>query len=146
MALGTRLWIPKHSGSVHDKQHVLQRLRDSFIQEVTLVRVHILVHEVQYSQPESSEGRQGEQWGQVLEEHLAKQSSSSHPRLLHPDGIVRILQQEGEQGEQNLVEARLPLHRRQGLEVMDQQRPLEVRQGLHAHLASGVAAQPGNAL
>ena len=30
VALGARLWIPKHSGSVHDKQHVLERFRDSF--------------------------------------------------------------------------------------------------------------------
>ena len=39
-------------------------------QQVTGAGVHVLVHEVQDGEPESGEGGQGQQGGQVLQEHL----------------------------------------------------------------------------
>lgn len=42
-------------------------------QEVTGASVHVLVHEVQNGEPEGSEGGQGQQGGQVLEEDLEHQ-------------------------------------------------------------------------
>lgn len=42
----------------------------------------------------------------------------------------------------HLVEAGLPLCRIQGLQIVNEQRPLEVGEGLHANLSPGVTAKP----
>ncbi len=39
-------------------------------QQVTLVDMHVLVHEIQNGQPEGREGGQRKQGGQMLEENL----------------------------------------------------------------------------
>ena len=39
-------------------------------EEVTLVHVHVLVHELKDGEPEGSEGGQGQQRTEMLQEHL----------------------------------------------------------------------------
>lgn len=43
-----------------------------------------------------------------------------------------------------LIEAGFPLGGVERLQIVDQQRPLEVGEGLHANLSSGVTAQPSD--
>ena len=49
---------------------------DHTYQEVTLVDMHVLVHELKDCEPESRERRQRQQWAEVLKEHLENTTAS----------------------------------------------------------------------
>ena len=60
-------------------------------QEVAGAGVHVLVHEVQDGEPQSSEGGQRQQRREVLEEHLHKTHRSNMSPLSHrsrPDALA----------------------------------------------------------
>lgn len=105
-------------------------------EQITLVHMHISVHEVENGEPEGHEGGQGQKWSEVVEEHFWQHSSCPHARFLHASWVLwaEWLQQLGQQRKEDLVEARLPLGRCQCLQVMNQQCPLEICDGTHAHL------------
>lgn len=110
------------------------------------VCLDVLVHEVEYGQPQGREGVQRQQHVQVLKEHLAQQVGGAHSRLIHADRVAHVdrLQQLRKQWEEHLVEARLPLHRVQGVQVGQQQRPVQERERVRAHRSARIAAVEGN--
>jgi len=98
--------------------------------------VHVFLHIIENVEPERDEGREGEQGREMVQENLAEDGGSTHAGLLDDGGVRRAegLQEASQQGEQHVTEARLPLGRRQRLEVVDEQSPRQVRHGSGANL------------
>ena len=77
----------------------------------------------------------------MLQEHLGQHHGRPQLGVLPPQ-----LQQLSQHREENLEESKLPLSRRQDLEVRDQETPLQEGERLCPHLRPGVAAEPRHAL
>lgn len=102
--------------------------------------MHVFVHEIQNGEPEGGKRWERQQGREMLEENLGQKRAGSHSGLLHSTHIcwADVVKQLSEQWEKHLVKAGLPLSCIKCLQIVDKQRPLEVGEGLHANLSSGI--------
>ncbi|KRZ34801.1 DNA repair protein RAD51 -like protein 3 [Trichinella pseudospiralis] len=170
-AVQQRRHTVEQAGGVHHEQHVLHRLGHRF-DEVVVLQLQILFHEVQNVQPQIDERVERRQRHQVLQEHLAGHGQRPYACLVHADsssssvvvvvvfvvvvvvswrgprdtGLLVGAQQRAQQREQHPVEATFPIVAGDLLQFRNQHRPLQECHRRRAHNSAPVAAQPRQCL